>query len=106
MSLFIPSHEIVQVLVYLEVHLPVGTLVYENPPEELVPDEPDPDDPDALFEQYFMTGQERAELATVRAPQPGDDPSGPLLCDLDTPGKRVVGDANFGRPPGFQRASS
>ncbi len=74
----------------LEVHLPVGTLVYENPPEQLVPDEPDPDDPDALFEQYFMTGQERAQLATVRSPQPGEDPTGELLCDLDTPGKRVV----------------
>jgi GTP-binding protein len=74
----------------LEVRLPVGTLVYENPPEEIVPDQPDPDDPEALFEQYFMTGQERAELATVRAPQPGENPTGPLLCDLDTPGKRVV----------------
>ena len=74
----------------LEVRLPVGTLVYENPPEQMVPDQPDPDDPDALFEQYFMTGQERAQLAAVRAPQPGDTPSGPLLCDLDTPGKRVV----------------
>ncbi|MEM9109319.1 MAG: GTPase ObgE [Planctomycetota bacterium] len=74
----------------LEVHLPVGTLVYENPPEQLIPDDPDPDDPDALFEQYFMTGQERAQLAQVRSPQPGESPSGPLLCDLDTPGKRVV----------------
>ena len=74
----------------LEVHLPVGTLVYENPPELLVPKEPDPDDPDAIFEQYFMSGQERAELAQVRSPQHGEDPTGPLLCDLDTPGKRVV----------------
>ncbi|MFN3168128.1 MAG: GTPase ObgE [Phycisphaeraceae bacterium] len=74
----------------LEVHLPVGTLVYENPPEQALPQQPDPDDPDALFEQVFMTGQQRAELATVRAPQPGEDPTGPLLCDLDTPGKRVV----------------
>lgn len=74
----------------LEVRLPVGTLVYENPPEQDAPRQPDPDDPDALFEQYFMSGQERAELATVRSPQPGEAPSGPLLCDLDTPGKRVV----------------
>ena len=80
----------------LEVRLPVGTLVYENPPEALAPKEPDPDDPDALFEQYFMSGQERAQLAQVRAPQPGESPSGPLLCDLDTPGKRVV-IANGGR---------
>ena len=74
----------------LEVRLPVGTLVYENPPEQSAPKEPDPNDPDALFEQYFMSGQERAELATVRSPQPGEDPTGPLVCDLDTPGKRVV----------------
>jgi len=74
----------------LEVRLPVGTLVYENPPEAVVPDEKDPDDPQAMFEEYFMTGQERAHLAQVRAPQPGEEPSGPLLCDLDTPGKRVV----------------
>ena len=74
----------------LEVRLPVGTLVYENSPEEMVPDEPDPDDPDSLFEQYFMSGQERAQLAQVRSPQPGESPSGPLLCDLDAPGKRVV----------------
>ncbi|MGB0767317.1 MAG: hypothetical protein ACPGYV_06370, partial [Phycisphaeraceae bacterium] len=64
----------------LEVRLPVGTLVYENPPEQIVPDEPNPDDPDALFEQYFMSGQERAQLAAVRAPQPGESPTGPLLC--------------------------
>ena len=70
--------------------LPVGTLVYENSPEESAPQQPDPDDPEALFEQYFMTGQERAQLAAVRSPQPGEDPTGPLLCDLDTPGKRVV----------------
>ena len=74
----------------LEVHLPVGTLVYENPPELLVPDEPDPDDPEALFEQIFLSGQERAQLAQVRSPQDGEDPTGELLCDLDTPGKRVV----------------
>lgn len=74
----------------LIVRLPVGTLVYENPPEDSAPAEPDPDDPDALFEQYFMSGQERAQIAQVRAPQPGESPSGPLLCDLDTPGKRVV----------------
>jgi len=74
----------------LEVRLPVGTLVYENPPEDAAPQEPDPDDPDALFEQYFMSGQERAQLAEIRAPQPGESPSGPLICDLDTPGKRVV----------------
>lgn len=74
----------------LEIHLPVGTLVYENPPEDLVPKEPDPDDPDAVFEEYFMSGQERAQIAEVRAPQPGESPSGPLLCDLDTPGKRFV----------------
>jgi len=74
----------------LEVRLPVGTLVYENPPEALAPQEPDPDDPDALFEQIFLTGQERAQLAQVRAPQPGESPTGPLVCDLDTPGKRVV----------------
>lgn len=74
----------------LEIRLPVGTLVYENPPEQDIPDELDPEDPDALFEQYFMTGQERAHLATVRSPQPGEDPTGPLLCDLDSPGKRVV----------------
>lgn len=74
----------------LEVRLPVGTLVYENPPEDLGPKQPDPDDPDALFEQYFMSGQERAQIAQVRSPQPGESPSGPLICDLDTPGKRVV----------------
>lgn len=74
----------------LEVRLPVGTLVYENPPELLAPDEPDPDDPDALFEQVFLTGQERAQLAQVRSPQDGEDPTGPLICDLDTPGKRVA----------------
>ncbi len=74
----------------LEVRLPVGTLIYENPPEDLAPKEPDPNDPDAVFEQYFMSGQERAQLAAVRAPQPGEEPNGPLLCDLDTPGKRFV----------------
>ena len=74
----------------LEVRLPVGTLVYENPPDAELPDQPSPDAPDELFEQYFMTGQERAELATIRAPQPGESPSGPLVCDLDTPGKRFV----------------
>lgn len=74
----------------LEIHLPVGTLVYENSPEQVAPKEPDPNDPDELFEQYFMSGQQRAELATVRAPQPGESPSGPLLCDLDTPGMRFV----------------
>lgn len=73
----------------LEVHLPVGTLVYENPPEELLPKQQDPDDPDAIFEEIFLTGQERAQLAHVRAPKPGESPTGPLLCDLDTPGKRV-----------------
>ncbi|MEM1356091.1 MAG: GTPase ObgE [Planctomycetota bacterium] len=74
----------------LEVRLPVGTLVYENPPEMLAPPEPDEDDPDRLFEQVFLTGQERAHLAQVRAPQPGESPSGDLLVDLDEPGKRFV----------------
>lgn len=74
----------------LEVHLPVGTLVYENPPELLAPPEPDADDPDRLFEEVFLTGQERAHLAQVRAPQPGEAPAGELLVDLDVPGKRYV----------------
>ncbi len=74
----------------LEIHLPVGTLVYENPLHAEVPEQPSEDDPDALFEQLFMTGQERAWLSMVRAPKPGEEPTGPLLCDLDTPGMRVV----------------
>lgn len=74
----------------LEVHLPVGTLVYENPPEMLTPKEPDPDDPDRMLEELFLTGQERAAMAQVRSPQPGEAPSGPLMVDLNTPGMRYA----------------
>lgn len=73
----------------LIVRLPVGTLVYENPPELLTPPEPDPDDPDRLFEEIFLSGQERAHLAQVRAPR-GEKPTGELLVDLDKPGMRYV----------------
>ncbi|MEM9415613.1 MAG: GTPase ObgE [Planctomycetota bacterium] len=74
----------------LEIHLPPGTLVYENPPELLAPKEPDPDDPDRILEEIFLTGHERAQLAQVRSPQPGEAPSGPLLIDLNTPGMRYT----------------
>ena len=74
----------------LEIRLPVGTLVYENPPELLAPPEPDPDDPERVFEEVFLTGQERAHLAQVRSPEPGEAPAGELLVDLDEPGKRFV----------------
>ncbi|XAL98522.1 GTPase ObgE [Phycisphaeraceae bacterium D3-23] len=74
----------------LEIHLPPGTLVYENPPELLAPKPPDPDDPDRILEEIFLTGQERAHLAQVRSPQPGESPSGPLLVDLNTPGMRYT----------------
>ena len=74
----------------LEIHLPVGTLVYENPPEMLTPKEPDPDDPERILEEIFMTGQERAAIAQVRSPQPGEAPSGPLMVDLSQPGMRYA----------------
>lgn len=74
----------------LEIHLPPGTLVYENPPEMLAPKQPDPDDPDRILEEIFLTGHERAQLGQVRAPQPGESPSGPLLVDLNTPGMRYT----------------
>jgi GTP-binding protein len=74
----------------LEVRLPVGTLVYENPPEMLAPQAPDPDDPDRFLEEVFLTGTERAHLGQVRSPQPGEAPSGPLMVDLNEPGMRYA----------------
>ena len=74
----------------LEIHLPVGTLIYENPPEMLAPKPPDPDDPDRILEEVFLTGQERAHLGQVRSPQPGETPSGGLMVDLNTPGMRYA----------------